>query len=309
VAASSISPAVQSLWHAGTSTLFQREGSHRDYQETGKGGAVATYEDGAGVWMRGFSSSGGVAPVNTNNYGGSNNLDFDFTGKGFELGIGYAFNSNWTLGVLGGQSDSRIKPVEGGRVQIDANTYGGYLTYAPGMGLYVDLTYRAMNFDGYGNGSGDDFSFDGKAKGYSVELGYGYKTASGLVVEPQFQYSMVDVDVNTITYTNYDFEVTDGDSTQMRLGVALRKSFKTANGNDWTPYGALSYIEESDGANSYQIGGLLAGDVSTEGGSTLLEVGATGRFGGFGISGGLNWRDGGAFDSVVGGQVSLRYDW
>jgi outer membrane autotransporter protein len=129
------------------------------------------------------------------------------------------------------------------------------------------------------------------------------------VVEPQFQYSMVDVDLDSITYTNYDFVSADGDSTQMRLGVALRKSFKTAKGNYWTPYGALSYLDESDGSNTYQIGGLLEGDVDTSGGSTLFEVGASGRIGGVGISAGLNWRDGGAYDSVVGGQASIRYDW
>jgi len=49
--------------------------------------------------------------------------------------------------------------------------------------------------------------------------------------------------------------------------------------------------------------------MDTGGGSTLLEVGATGFIKGFGISGGVNWRDGGAYDSVVGGQVSVRYDW
>jgi outer membrane autotransporter protein len=140
-------------------------------------------------------------------------------------------------------------------------------------------------------------------------MGYGYKTASGLVVEPQFQYSMVDVDLDPIAYNSYDYELTDGDSTEMRIGVALRKSYKTAGGNYWTPYGALSYLDESDGANTYQIGGLLDGSVDISGGSTLVEAGATGLIGKFGISGGINWRDGGAYDSVVGGQLSVRYDW
>ena len=310
VAASSITPGVQSLWNQGVGTLFQREGSHREYKETGNGGYVADYKGGAGVWMRGFSGSGGISPdASNNNFGAADNHNFDFDGSGIEFGLGYAFNNTWTVGLLGGTSDSTLKPDQGGRVKIDGNTFGGYLTYTPGNGFYADLSYRSLDFDGYGNGGGNDFDFEGKADGYSLELGYGYKTASGLVVEPQFQYSMVDVDLDNISYTNYDFVSTDGDSTQMRLGVALRKSFKTAKGNYWTPYGALSYLDESDGSNSYQIGGLLEGDVDTSGGSTLLEAGVSGRIGGVGISAGLNWRDGGAYDSVVGGQASIRYDW
>ena len=310
IAASSVAPGVQSLWHMGNGTLFQREGTHREYKEIGNGGFVADYKGGVGAWFRGFTSGGGLSPDSSNNnFGANDNHGFDFDGSGIEFGLGYAFNNQWSAGILGGTSDSTLKPDNGGRIKIDADTLGGYVTYTPGNGFYADLSYRAMDFDGYGNGGADEFNIKGNADGFSLELCYGYKTASGLVIEPQFQYSMVDVDLDSIAYNSYDYELTDGDSTEMRVGVALRKSYKTAGGNYWTPYGALSYLNESDGSNTYQIGGLLDGTVDTSGGSTLLEAGTTGLIGKFGISGGLNWRDGGAYESVVGGQLSVRYDW
>ena len=130
-----------------------------------------------------------------------------------------------------------------------------------------------------------------------------------LIIEPQLQYSAMDVDLYNIGYNNADFQLQDGNSSLLRVGAAIRKSYKTAGGNYWTPYAAASYLDELEGNNSYLIGGLLEGDVDTSGGSALLEAGVTGFIGKFGVSGGVNWRDGGAYDSVFGGQVSLRYDW
>ena len=57
------------------------------------------------------------------------------------------------------------------------------------------------------------------------------------------------------------------------------------------------------------IGGLLTGNVDTSGNSTLFEGGATVKYGNMLFSGGLNWKDGGAYESVFGGQVSVRFSW
>ena len=43
--------------------------------------------------------------------------------------------------------------------------------------------------------------------------------------------------------------------------------------------------------------------------STLFEGGATVKYGNMLFSGGLNWKDGGAYESVFGGQVSVRLTW
>jgi outer membrane autotransporter protein len=182
------------------------------------------------------------------------------------------------------------------------------VTYTPGNGFYADFSYRSMDFDGNGNGGGDDFRFEGNADGYSLEVGYGFKTASGLIVEPQFQYSKMDISLDTLDYTQGDFELTDGDSSQMRAGVALRKTFQAGSG-DWTPYASLSFINETDASNNYLIGGILTGNVDTSGNSTLVEAGATAHYGNLVFSGGVNWKDGGAYDSLFGGQVSVRFTW
>jgi outer membrane autotransporter protein len=310
VVASSVAPGVQSLWNQGTGTLFQREGTHREFNQNPDGSGRAEYKAAAGVWLRGFTSSGSMAPdAHRDNFGAGGSNNFDMDGSGIEFGVGYAFNSQWTAGLLGGTSESTVDPEAGGRADIDADTLGAYVTYTPGNGFYADFSYRAMDFDGYGLGGQSDFGFEGSADGYSLEMGYGYKMSSGLIVEPQFQYSSVDVDLNTIGYNMSEFDLTDGDSSLWRIGAALRKSYKTAGGNYWTPYGALSWLNETDGSNSYEIGGLLSGDVDTGGGSALFEAGVTGFIGGFGLSAGMNWRDGSAYDSVFGGQLSVRYDW
>jgi outer membrane autotransporter protein len=164
-----------------------------------------------------------------------------------------------------------------------------------------------MSFDGNGQAGQTAFGFKGDADGYNLELGYGFKFSKGLIVEPQFQFSSVNVDMDRIDYHGADYSLTDGDSSLLRLGAAARQSFDTSSGS-WTPYGAVSYLDELDGNNNYDIGGL-GGNVDTSGGSVLLEAGVSGVYKGFGYSAGMNWRDGSAYDSVFGGQVSVRYDW
>ncbi|MFZ9362681.1 MAG: hypothetical protein ACO25T_03460 [Arenimonas sp.] len=325
VAMSSIAPTVQNLWHLGVGTVFQREGTKRDYKgggsanslmnagfknATGGNAQVADYQGAAGLWLRAFTENGGLNPDGgRDNFGLGGAHSFDMKNSGIEFGAGYAFNDQWTAGLLGGVSDGSLKPTIGGRTTIDAKTIGGYVTYTPGNGFYADLSYRSMDFDGNGNGGGQDFSFDGKADGYSLEMGYGIKTSSGLVVEPQFQYSSMDVDLDSVAYNQGGFDLTDGKSSQTRLGVSLRKTLDTGNGNSWTPYASLSYVNESNASNDYVIGGVLTGNVDTSGNSTLFEGGATAKYGNMLFSGGLNWKDGGAYESVFGGQVSVRFTW
>ena len=325
VAVSSIAPAVQNLWHLGVGTVFQREGTMRDSSGGGSGNSlmnagfknaaagsaqVADYQGAAGLWLRAFSEDGALNPDGgRDNFGLGGEHNFDLKSSGIEFGAGYDLNGEWTAGLLGGVSDGTVKPTVGGRTSIDAKTIGGYLTYTPGNGFYADLSYRSMDFDGNGNGGGQDFDFEGQANGFSLEMGYGIKTASGLVVEPQFQYSSMDVDLDNVDYSLDGFELTDGKSSQTRLGVSLRKTMDTGNGNSWTPYASLSYLNESNASNDYVIGGLLTGNVDTSGNSTLFEGGATVKYGNMLFSGGLNWKDGGAYESMFGGQVSVRFTW
>ena len=156
--------------------------------------------------------------------------------------------------------------------------------------------------------SGDKEQLDGSASGFSLEMGYGFKMQSGLEVEPQLQYSDMSSDFSTVDNISGDFELTDGDASQLRLGVALRKSFNQDSGV-WTPYGALSFVQDSSGSNGYLIGGVLEGRVDTSGSSALLELGTDARYGNFVVNVGFGWQDGGAYDFVFSGQLNMRYSW
>ena len=93
------------------------------------------------------------------------------------------------------------------------------------------------------------------------------------------------------------------------MGVAFRKGFGDAdNGTLWTPYATLSAVWEMDGENAYAINGSnFVGQTSTDGTSTLLEVGLTAQTGNLSVFGGINWQDGGALEGWLGGQLGIRY--
>ena len=100
-----------------------------------------------------------------------------------------------------------------------------------------------------------------------------------------------------------------GTSERGRVGVALSRSFEGGSGLTWTPYGALSAVREFDGKSGFTVADTFAGTTSIEGTSTLAEVGVGLRSGGLSATAGFNWSDGGAIDSVRGGQVVVRYSW
>ena len=77
----------------------------------------------------------------------------------------------------------------------------------------------------------------------------------------------------------------------------------------WTPYGALNVIREFDGDSDYTVAGTFAGTTASEGTSGQLEAGVGAQAGGWTMTAGISWTDGGAQDSFVGGNLVLRYSW
>lgn len=303
---STISPAVQNLWFSSLGTMYQRQGAERNFNaETGK----AEANGAAGAWVRLYGTNGSMSPdANRSNFGSEGSQDFALNTSGVEAGFGYSFNSAWTVGLLGGINKGDFNPTAGGKISIDGNTWGGYVTFIPGNGFYADLSYRDISYDGDTNFAGTQVQVDGSASGFSLEMGYGFKLQSGLEIEPQLQYSDLSVDLDDIDYTAGGFELTDGDAAQLRIGTAFRKAFNQDSGV-WVPYGALSYIQNYDGSNNYLIGGALEGQVDTSGGSVLLELGTDARYGNFNFNAGVGWQDGGTYNSVLSGQLNVRYTW
>jgi outer membrane autotransporter protein len=92
------------------------------------------------------------------------------------------------------------------------------------------------------------------------------------------------------------------------VGVAVDKIFQGA-GFIWTPYGSINAVRESGGGFDHAVDGGLLGTTSTDGTSALVELGIGARRDKLSISGGVNWTDGGALESVTGAQLVLRYSW
>jgi outer membrane autotransporter protein len=302
---STAAPAVQNLWYGSLGTMYQRQGAERRFSADGS----AEVEAAVGVWGRYYANDGAMKPdAERGNFGGGGGQNYDFSSNGLEIGVGYSFNEAWTIGVLAGTMEGDYKPEAGGKTDLDGNTIGAYLTYIHGNGFYADLSYRSFDFDGEVNNGSEVLDLNGDADGYSLEMGYGFKTESDLEIEPQLQYSSMSVSMDDVGYGSGDFELTDGDSSQFRLGVALRKSYQQDSGL-WTPYAALSYVNISSASNSYVIGGALEGGVDTSGGSALLELGTDARYKAWVFNAGISMQDGGAYDFLFGGQLNVRYSW
>jgi outer membrane autotransporter protein len=90
----------------------------------------------------------------------------------------------------------------------------------------------------------------------------------------------------------------------------VSKSYTTANeGIVWTPYVSVSAVHEFDGVNRYSIDDTFFGQTSTRGTSALVDAGVNVKVRNLSFYGGVNWLDGGAMKSFLGGQVGLRYSW
>lgn len=300
----SLSPAIQNMWYGSLGTMYQRQGGERVFL---KDSGAADVKGAAGAWTRIYGSDGSISPAaNRNNFGDAGAQDFDFGNDGLEFGVGYSFTQAWTAGLIGGLAQSTYRPTAGGRGELNANTLGAYLTFTPGNGFYADLSYRDFSLDGDIRTAGTKLPVSGDADGISLELGYGFKTKSGLEIEPQLQYSSMDVSLDDVGFNAGDFELTDGDSDMFRAGVALRKSYEQNDGV-WTPYTSLSYVDISSGSNEYLIGGVLQGGVDMTGGSVLFELGTDAKYGDLLFNVGVNAQDGAAYDFVLGGQLNIRY--
>ena len=82
-----------------------------------------------------------------------------------------------------------------------------------------------------------------------------------------------------------------------------------AGGMRVTPYASLNVIREFDGQSDFVVADTYYGSTSTKGTSGMAELGVGVQKGGFGVTAGVNWTDGGALNGIVGGQLNIRYAW
>jgi hypothetical protein len=266
-----------------------------------------------GAWVRVFHDKGTITPDFTlDNMPQNGRFGFEQTNSGVEAGVNAYVTDGFFVGATLGKSEGKQSLDNGfGSDKLKGDTAGLYMTYLSPNGFYADVSYRWMHFDAELTSAGGRQDSGGDVGAFNVEAGWNvWTSASGLKLVPQAQYTRSEVsNVDILHGELTDFAIDGGTSSRGRAGLELEQTFKSASGATWTPYGALSVVREFDGEQGFTIADTFTGHTSTEGTSGMLEVGANVKMGNLDIFGGLNWTDGGAFDSILGGQVGLRYTW
>ena len=301
VLAATVAPGVHSLVGTSVGTLRQRVG------------VLPTLDDmnGLGPWLRWFDSDGDVNPTGSG-FAAGENLGFSQKSDGVEVGINFTVGHGFHYGVLLGQADGSRSLNGGiGRDRTDLDTAGVYATWLKGD-FYFDASWRWMDFESRLRTATADYRTTGNARAFNFEAGYTGWQVGSMTLVPQIQYTRTTVDnMDPVMGELTEAALYGGVSERLRAGLGLEHSFTTAGGMRVTPYGALSAIHESDGRSGFVINGdpALSGRVEADGTSGLLELGVGLQTGGWSFTGGLNWTDGGAVDSNVGGQIVARYTW
>ena len=262
------------------------------------------------AFVRFYTSEGDLDPAHhAGNFGQAGSFGFAQSNWGREVGINANLPANLHAGIVLGNADSRQRLNAGtGENRMDGTTVGAYATwYAPG-GFYVDLSGRWMASDIRSTTAAGVMAGRVHAQATSLEAGYEWKFGSVNLV-PQAQYTRTKVDgLDALHGDMASFQSHGGTFEQGRLGVELNRSFDAA-GLRWTPYGSINAIREFDGKTTYTVADNFFGSTSTKGTSTMAELGLGVQKGRFGFGLGLNWTDGGAYKSIIGGQASARFSW
>jgi len=300
--ASAVAPGVQSLLTTQVGTWRQRMGVIDGFNK----GAVS-------LWGRVFQDKGTFSPGHdSSDFGTGGNYEWDQRNRGAEVGVDFAVTDEFSLGLLAARSkaDLNLNGPGVGEADLDADTWGVYGTWISPMGFYLDTSYRWTSFDVDLASIAGPMQAKGDAETFNIEGGYAWTLSGGLKIEPQLQYTKTKVDnVDVFTSSNgMSFRNDGGESSRGRAGVSIRKAFGEAD-NGWlfTPYATVSAVREFDGENSFVVNDTLVGRSTTEGTSTLVELGATARHQNWSVYGGLNWQDGGAMEDFIGGQLGVRY--
>lgn len=297
VLAANVAPGAQTLIASAIGTMRQRAGAQ-----------ASASDYGMGPWVRFFDNSGDVDPAHTQDFGTAGDFRFEQMNRGLEFGMGFDFDGPVGFGVLLGDADAKQQMKDGsGSDHLEMSSVGVYGTWTM-PAFYVDLSFRWMDFDTTLMSAAGESRGSGNATASNIEAGYTGWNMGGFDIVPQLQYTQSTVDVDAMHGSVATFENGRNDSSRGRLGVEISRSFDAA-GLSWKPYAAASVVREFDGEGSYTIADTFSGTTSIEGTSTLLEAGIGTRIGGLSGTFGVNWSDGGALDSQLGGNLVLRYTW
>jgi hypothetical protein len=300
VLAASVAQGAQSLVNSTIGTLRQRTGVLYPLEDG---------QSGISPWVRYFTDKGNVSPTGSG-FGSGADFGFEQENSGTEFGIDFGVGNGFHIGVLGGNADGKQRlSGAGGSDRLKLHGAGLYASWY-GSRFYVDVSHRWMDFDARLDAASGERETSGNANATNIEAGLSGWSAYGIDVVPQVQYTRTKIDnVGPVAGNLTRMDIDGGASERGRVGVALSRTFAGSGGFSWTPYGALSAVREFDGETGFTVADAFTGTTSSEGTSTLAELGVGLHKGGFSATAGFNWTDGGAVDNARGGQVVLRYTW
>ena len=294
--AAALAPGAQSLVNAQVGTWRQRMGV-----------VPASGDSVLAPWVRMFSDSGDVNAQHSSNFGPGGTLRLRSVEQRLGTGPRHPAVRTPRPGCADRRFGRQPAPEGGaGSDRLDGRTVGLYGTWLAN-GFYLDVSQRWTGIDARLSSAAGTQETKASADAFNVEAGFTAWTVGGIHVVPQAQYTHTRVgDVSALHGSQSTFVDDGGVSSRGRLGVAFDTTFESA-GFTWTPYGSLNAVREFDGEYNYSVNDGLLGTTSTEGTSAMVELGLGVRKGKLSVTGGVNWIDGGALESVSGGQLIMRY--
>ncbi|MGU9830731.1 autotransporter outer membrane beta-barrel domain-containing protein [Pseudomonas sp. LF242] len=193
-----------------------------------------------GLWMRGYGNKIDVA-ANSNGVGYSQNQTGLTIGADTALDAG---DGQWTLGVMGGYSNSTLGLSRGSSGMVNSYYLGTYATWLDEeSGVYVDLVGKVNKLKGQ---SQVNMSDGQRAKGKytqdavsaSAEVGKNIKLDDeGLYVEPFAQLSVAAIGGANYTMDNGLKAKSDRATSAIgKVGVTLGKNVQLDSGSILQPY-------------------------------------------------------------------------
>ncbi len=302
VLAASVAPGVHSLAGSSIGTWRQRVG------------VLPALDDGRvglGPWVRFYTDDGDLSP-SAAGFSAHSDFGFEQENRGREFGFNLPVGGGVSIGLLAGTADgTQVLATGTGSSRIDLD-YSGLSGTWLAQDFYVDASMRWMDFEAVLASAGGEQHTSGNGTAFNLEAGYTGWQLGTFDLVPQVQYTRTKLDdIAPVAGSLVDFTADGGISERVRVGLGFSRAFASASGVKWTPYGAISAVNELDGESAYMVDGnpLFSGTGSTDGTHALLEAGVGAQFGGVTVTGGLHWADGGAIDSSMGGQLVMRYTW
>jgi hypothetical protein len=275
------------------------------------------------AWVRLYQNKGKVDPDTDGVVGG----DFGFEQKntGGEAGFDFAPNGRFNFGLILGRANADQNLRLGfGSDKIQGNVTGGYGTYRLPRGFYFDLSHRRLKFDAELDTPQGPMSASGEARTENAESGYSFNIA-GFEVETQVQITSTKlVHLDSLTFGDSytppggrmmaladppEFENDADLSSVKRVGVDIRKKWKSKAGTQWELHWTTNRIRETGGRNDFRVTNTLGGTTDIGGDSSLIDVGFTARRGLLLMYGEVTWQDGGALQNFTGVQLGAKYTW